>query len=71
MAVPSQDLTKLTMNHPTRPRVKQIVAKLRSPVNTYRIEEVALFNLLNYLEMKFASFFPTSEFDRKACAHLG
>ena len=67
MAVPSQDLTKLTMD-PTRSRIKQIIANLRSSINTYRIEEIVPFNLRNYLKMKFASLFPTSESDREACA---
>ena len=67
MAVPSQDLTKLTVN-PTRSRVKQIIANLRSSINTYRIEEIVPFDLRNYLKMRFAALFPSSEEEREKCA---
>ena len=69
MAVASQDLTKLTLD-PSRTRIKQIIANLRSSINTYRIEEVVPFNLRNYLKMKFASLYPNSKEERALCAHF-
>ena len=69
MAVASQDLVKLTLD-PTRSRIKQIIANLRSSINTYRIEEVVPFDLRNYLKMRFAALFPTSEVDRELCSQF-
>jgi hypothetical protein len=67
MAVPSQDLTKLTMD-PTRSHIKYIIANLWSSISTYRIQEIVPFDLRNYLKMRFASLFPNSKSDREACA---
>jgi hypothetical protein len=39
MAVPSQDLTKLVID-PSRTRILQIIANLRSSINTHTTEEI-------------------------------
>ena len=69
MAVASQDLTVLTMN-PSRKLILQIIANLRSTINTNRIEEIVPFHLRSYVKMQFAGLFNHSEQDREACAHF-
>jgi hypothetical protein len=69
MAVASQDLPVLTMN-PSRKLILQIIANLRSTINTNRIEEIVPFHLRSYVKIQFASLFNHSEKDREACAHF-
>jgi hypothetical protein len=69
MAVASQDLTVLKMN-PPRKLILQIIAILRSTINTNRIEEIMPFHLRSYVKMQFAGLFNHSEKDREDCAHF-
>jgi hypothetical protein len=70
VAVASQDLTVLTMN-PNRKLILQIIANLRSTINTNRIEEIVPFHLRSYIKMQFAGLFNHPEQDREASSLAG